>query len=45
MKYNLSAKSYQLIFLVLLKKYYKNNLPTRNFNEIKKKIKNIIEKW
>ena len=22
----------------LLKKYYKNNLPTRNFNEIKKKI-------
>ena len=39
MKYNLSAKSYQLIFLVLLKKYYKNNLPTRNFNEIKKKIK------
>ena len=39
MKYNLSSKSYQLIFLVLLKKYYKNNLPTRNFNEIKKKIK------
>lgn len=39
MKYNLAAKSYQLAFMMFLKKYYRKYLPERDFKKIKKGIK------